>query len=88
MAITREGVIRAKGTFNTNSKTDPKQIDIIQMEGKISDRVKGKPSLGIFQIKGDELYVCGNEPGEEERPSAFESKEGTTFSLMKFIRKK
>jgi uncharacterized protein (TIGR03067 family) len=60
------------GTHKVNPDQKPKAIDAMDTEGTY----KGKTSLGIYEIKGDEFKVCFAPPGKE-RPKEFTSKSGT-----------
>ncbi len=48
---------------------------------------KGKTSLGLYEVKGDELRIASSDPGGE-RPTGISSKEGTTWTLVTFKRVK
>ncbi|MCI0380362.1 MAG: TIGR03067 domain-containing protein [Gemmataceae bacterium] len=64
-----------KGTVKIDASKDPKHIDMIVKEGTgEGEKFAGKTSLGIFELKGDELKWCANEPGKEGRPPEFTEK--------------
>jgi len=59
---------------------DPKQIDLTPDGG-------GKKLQGIYELKGDELKLCLTR-SDSERPSRFESKEGSNSRLVVLKREK
>ena len=61
----------------------PAHIDILPQEG--GD--KGKTVKGIYELKGDTLRLCFGRP-DEDRPTAFASKEGDKTFLVEFKREK
>jgi uncharacterized protein (TIGR03067 family) len=58
---------------------DPKEIDLTPDGG-------GKKLQGIYELKGDELKLCLTR--SDERPSRFESKEGSNSRLVVLKREK
>jgi uncharacterized protein (TIGR03067 family) len=69
---------------------DPKQLTIPNFEG--GDPKKGVTLIAIYEVVGDELRVCAQavetaklKEREEERPKAFDSKQGV---LLIFKREK
>ena len=78
--ITRGGEVIGEGTFKLDPTKKPKTIEAVRTAGPDKD----KPMLGIYEVEGDTYKVCLALPGEE-RPKAFESKEGTkhTVSIWK-----
>lgn len=77
------------GTFKLDAAAKPKAIDL-KIEGG-SDKEKtekyiGKTSLGIYEISGDTLRWCASEPGNTDRPTAFEK--GAGHLLVEFKRVK
>jgi uncharacterized protein (TIGR03067 family) len=60
------------GTHKIDPSKKPKTIDASDTDGKF----KGKTSLGIYEIKGDEFKVCFAAP-EKDRPKEFTTKSGT-----------
>jgi uncharacterized protein (TIGR03067 family) len=73
-----------QGTYKTDTKKDPAEIDIS------APAESGRPNVqGIFKIDGDTLTLCF--PGKKddaERPTKFESPEGSRNMLMTLKRKK
>jgi uncharacterized protein (TIGR03067 family) len=61
----------------------PAHIDIVPQEGG----EKGKTIKGIYEVKGDTLRLCFGRP-DEDRPTAFASKEGDRTALVEFKRDK
>lgn len=59
-----------KGTFQTDLKADPKQIDIY-IEECADKQVKGKTLLGIYRLEGGALTVITRDPRSTLRPTSF-----------------
>jgi uncharacterized protein (TIGR03067 family) len=57
-----------KGAFKIDPSVKPKHIDLTVEEG---DRFVGDTALGIYELDGDTLKWCANQPGKVERPSEF-----------------
>lgn len=75
---------KVKGTFTTDAAKKPKTIDMLVTE--VSDaegqKYKGKTSKGLYEIDGNKLKWCANEPGKDERPDAFPSDPDKSKSLF------
>jgi uncharacterized protein (TIGR03067 family) len=79
--IFRFNKVAGKGTMKIDATKTPKTIDFTPDGGKI-------PGLaGIYSLEGDVLKLCTGLPGKE-RPTKFESKEGTGFSFSIWRREK
>ena len=65
------------------SKT-PKLMDITVSEGE----AKGEKQLAIYEIDGDKAKICAAIHGDKERPSKFETKEGSKNMIFELKRKK
>jgi uncharacterized protein (TIGR03067 family) len=63
------------GKIKIDPSKKPKEIDLTIEEGK---DFTGKTSQGIYEVDGDSLKWCANEPGKDTRPTAFPAKEGET----------
>ena len=68
-------LMKAKFTIDPSSK--PKTIDYEMIDGL----TKGKRQLGIYELEGDTLKECSDDPGEQ-RPEAFSSLPKTNRSLL------
>lgn len=64
----------AAGTFTIDSSQQPKRLDL---SVTLADEpgVEGKTIHGIYELKGDTLKWCTTQPGMEERPATFETKQ-------------
>jgi uncharacterized protein (TIGR03067 family) len=68
-----------KGTFKLDSTTTPMSIDKTMTEGDD----KGKTTLGIYQLTGDEVKVSWSRVGETDRPTGFEAKSYRVSTLKR-----
>jgi len=73
--------MKAKVAVDPTKK--PKTIDYNVLEGS----GKGKKVLGIYEIDGDTVKFCFAAPGKD-RPTEFQSKEGSGHTLSVWKRKK
>lgn len=64
--VTLAGKKTAAGTQKLDPKKEPKTIDIVDASGPD----KGKTSLGIYELKGDEFRIVFASPGKA-RPTKF-----------------
>jgi uncharacterized protein (TIGR03067 family) len=81
--VTIGGTNYMTATFTIDPTQSPKTIDYLLTEG----RNKGKTQLGIYEIDGDTLKYCVAAVGLD-RPTAFETKEGSGWSLVVWKREK
>ena len=72
-----------KGIITVDPKKTPKWMD----STATTDTAKGKTSLGIYEIAGDDYQVCFAPPGKD-RPKEFSSKPGNCFILQVWKRAK
>lgn len=72
-----------KGTITIDAAKNPKTMDALP-EGTDD---KAKAILGIYEFDGEMLKICFAAPGKE-RPTSFESKEGSGHSLTVWDREK
>jgi uncharacterized protein (TIGR03067 family) len=68
-----------KGTFKLDSTKTPMSIDKTMTEGDD----KGKTTLGIYQLTGDEVKVSWSRTGEVDRPAGFEAKSYRVTTLKR-----
>ena len=61
----------AKGTFKVDPDKKPKAIDFMITEGD----EKGKTARGIYKLEGDKLTWCSAQPGQNDRPKEFATKD-------------
>ena len=73
----------SKATIKVDASKTPKTIDITAVEGDAA----GMTMLGIYEVKGDELRMCRDDPGKD-RPKELVSKEGSGATLAAFKRVK
>jgi len=62
-----------KGTVKIDPKKKPKEMDLTIKEG---DKFMDKTAYAIYEIDGDNLKWCANEPGKEGRPTEFPAQQG------------
>lgn len=64
---------RVEGKFTLDPAKSPRRIDIVTTatDGKESEQIHG-----VYELRGDELYVCLNS-GDEPRPTSLRASKGT-----------
>lgn len=67
-----------ESTYKLDPTAKPKAIDIVHSR---PDGGEEKVS-GIYKLDGDTLTICARHRGGDERPTEFESKEGSNTMLM------
>ena len=67
-----------QGTFKIDAKKDPAEIDITPPAEKAPRGLL----RGIFKVDGDTLIFCFTAGEDTERPTKFESPEGSPVRLM------
>src|SRR5207247_1473634 len=69
-------------TYKVDPRPSPKQLDFTPPK-------EGKPILGIYEVKGDELKVCLRHASSSEgRPTEFATKPDSKSILIVFKRQK
>lgn len=76
-----EGKVFLTGMTMIDLTQSPMTIDISYSEGEL----KGKTSLGIYQVEGSTLTICRAVPGQP-RPTLFSSKPESGHTLMSYRR--
>jgi uncharacterized protein (TIGR03067 family) len=66
----------ASGTFTIDAAKKPMQMDmkVTKGTGEHMKEYEGKTAKAIFELDGDKLKWCSNEPGKEARPGDFTDK--------------
>ncbi len=72
------------GTQDLDPSKTPKNMDINVTDGE----TKGKKQLAIYEIDGDKAKICAADHDDKERPSKFETKEGSKSMIFELKRKK
>ena len=72
------------GTQDLDPSKTPKNMDINVTDGQ----TKGKKQLAIYEIDGDKAKICAADHDDKERPSKFETKEGSKNMIFELKRKK
>jgi uncharacterized protein (TIGR03067 family) len=85
--VKRGDEVVVKGTFKLDPAKTPKAIDMKITEGK-NDQDKGKEVHGIYELTKDGLKWCTGEPGSDDRPKEFTTKEGTKHMCITFKKEK
>jgi uncharacterized protein (TIGR03067 family) len=81
----KDGKALYAGTVRTNPEATPATIDFLHAQGML----RGKVWKGIYALNGDMLTVCDNAADMGKgRPAAFESKSGSGYVLITFVRAK
>ena len=62
-----------KGTFKIDPSKKPKHMDLKIDEGPM---FQGQTALAIYELDGDTLKWCADEPGKNNRAGKFPEKEG------------
>jgi uncharacterized protein (TIGR03067 family) len=76
-----------KGTFTLDPSQSPKAIDMKVTEGQREEH-KGKEVHGIYELSKGTLKWCTAQPGSDERPKEFATKEGTKLLLVTLEKEK
>lgn len=71
------------GTHKLDAGKKPKEIDAMDTEGPF----KGKTTLGIYKVSGNEFTVCFAPP-DKDRPKEFTTKSGTALFVHVWKRQK
>ncbi|MSR54003.1 MAG: TIGR03067 domain-containing protein [Gemmataceae bacterium] len=84
-----DGMFKVKEGANEKPDTAKYKIDAKKSPAEIDMEAGAKGSiLGIFKIDGDTLTICITGGKDGERPTKFESLEGSRTMLMTFKRAK
>jgi uncharacterized protein (TIGR03067 family) len=86
-SIKKGDEILIKGKFKIDSSKKPKEIDMEITEAR-EEKLEGKTALGIYDLDGDTLKWCANEPGATERPKEFASEADSKQLLVTLKREK
>jgi uncharacterized protein (TIGR03067 family) len=82
--VSRFDKVLGGGTFTLDATKKPKTIDSLP---RARPGAKATPLLGIYEFDGEKMRTCYAAPGKE-RPTAFESKEGSGWTLTVWEREK
>jgi len=69
------------GSYKADATKSPSEIDITPPN-------EDAPHIGIFKIDGDTLTICLADKGSTDRPTKFESPDGTKIMLITLKRVK
>jgi len=64
---------KIEGTYALDASKTPKHVDLTITSGSDAEsmRFEGKTSKGLYELEGDHLKWLAQEPGIEDRPTAF-----------------
>jgi uncharacterized protein (TIGR03067 family) len=82
-AVSRGGRVFARAKLKVDPVKKPKTLDMEATEGP----VKGKTFFAVYELKGDELRVCGAD-SERDRPGEFAAPAGSKRLLDTYRRVK
>ncbi len=71
------------GTFTTDGGKKPAQMDVKPADGPNA----GKTLAAIYQLDGETLKIC-YAPADQERPTAFDTKDKPGYALIVYKRQK
>jgi RNA polymerase sigma factor (sigma-70 family) len=77
-------ITRASATFKLDGSAKPKAMDLTHVQAG----AKGEVSLGIYELKGDQLTVCMSNDAAAKRPEQFQADAGSNLILFKLKRAK
>jgi uncharacterized protein (TIGR03067 family) len=80
---TKEVIFKGKVKIDAGSK--PKHIDLTIDDGP---KFVGETAHGIYELDGDTLKWCSNQPGKAERPSEFPAMQGESAGALYLIYKR
>jgi uncharacterized protein (TIGR03067 family) len=86
-AVKNGDQVIAKGTFKLGTSKKPRTIDMTITEAQ-KDEDKGKEVHGIYELDKDTLKWCAAQPGTDDRPKEFATKEGIKHLLVTFQKAK
>ena len=93
-AVTIEGSTMTLTLKDPGGKEEKKSMTLIIDPTKTPKQIdmkpdKDVPSLGIYELKGDTLRICGSDPPKsKDRPTNFEPKKGDHRVLLTLTRVK
>lgn len=79
----RDGEVVEEGEYTLDLKKAPKTIDLKIGTGEH----KGKPQVGIFEVKGDTVRMCLSLPGSDQRPKEFSGAGEQILVVFKKVKK-
>jgi uncharacterized protein (TIGR03067 family) len=80
--IERDGAMLMSGTYTIDASKSPVPIDMTIEEHADRPEQEGKVARGIIEQSGDTLKWCAAPPDAEERPTAFQTRDGTEQMLV------
>jgi uncharacterized protein (TIGR03067 family) len=72
------GKVNEEGTIKIDTSKKPATIDLDIQTGND----KGKLQVGIYEVKGDTMKLCLAFPGAKDRPTSFDSPDGSAVSFV------
>jgi len=82
--IMKDGEMKIEETFKIDAAAKPRRIDMYVEKANDDTHTEKKTSLGIYELNGDDLRWCADEPGHENRPTEFSGQpEGHMLVVLK-----
>jgi uncharacterized protein (TIGR03067 family) len=72
------------GVYTVDPTAKPPTMEMTVEDGP--DHYRGQTAICIYELLGDSLRWCGNEPGAAEQPRDFPTEQGAKYPTLTFRR--